>query len=636
MIEKMITKTLGFGLLVVLAVNAIWLLSWFILSATNSYYVGVKEIAIAMDMYALVALFVVIAFYFVLGMLGDSGWSLLDWHHKMTKNYGLMFYAGLLCLVAVMYMQSWVLAAFAIFFYLSMLSSGQSKQLSGSSKSNTSVTESRKSSINFSSVIGLEDTKNRLLKAGRQIIAEHQRKKADNDVARNGILLFGPAGTGKTFLAEALAGELGLGFMHFNFSQANSKWIGESTERVTEVFKQAMAHAPILLFLDEVDTVFVNRAGIAQAEHESGRLTSALLPLIEEARKKGVVLVAATNLFDRLDPASIREGRFDFKIEVGYPDAKARKAIVASALLKHGVSVLDGDIEKASSRWEGYAIPRLTSVAAELSDSGIFNASFLDLMQAMRRVKGRKGTKVKTHKLEDLILSKNAREELESLVWRLKHVDELEERGGSLPTGLLFYGDPGSGKGMTAVAIANSADWAFLSVTGQELLSDESKIDELMAEAAEVRPVLVFIDEAEDVFAHRRGGFANTVTNKLLAVMDGVKSKAPDVIFIAATNHPDQIDSAALRGGRFTEKVLFTYPERPQTLEFVQRWLSSKPQLTLGSDLTVECLVQQVQGISFANLNAILQTAANTVISRNCSEISHSDISLAKTKVLVS
>lgn len=639
MVEKFVQKMVGYGLLGVLAINVVWFLSWLMLSPSSGYYLGVRELALTLDVYAISGFFIAVAFFFVLGLLGDKGWSMLEWHHKMTKNYGLIFYAVLLGLVAALYVQSFFIAMLGVFLYIALLASGQSKLKTGTANSsNTSVTANRASLVNFSSVIGMDETKKRLLKAGTQILDEQKAAKSKSGQsvdARNGILLFGPPGTGKTFLAEALAGELGIGFMHFNFSQVNSKWIGEGTERVTEVFKQAMASAPVMLFLDEVDTVFVSRSEVSQAEHESGRLTSALLPLIEEARKKGVVLVAATNLIDRLDPASIREGRFDFKIEVDYPDAKARKAIVEASLIKHGVFVSESEIEKASSRWEGYSIPRLKSVAAELSDSGMTDANFTDLMQAMRKVQGRKGSKIKSHKLEDLILSEKMRHELEALAWRLKNVDALENLGGSLPTGLLFYGDPGSGKGMTAVALANSSDWAFISVTGQELLANTARIDEIMAEAAEIRPVLVFIDEAEDVFGHRMGGMNNAVTNKLLSVMDGVQGKIPDIIFIAATNHPDQIDSAALRGGRFTEKVCFTYPELAQTYEYVNRWIENKPQLRLVQGLTIEHLTDELQGISFANLNAILQAAANNAISKNEKTIDLKDIFHAKEKILI-
>jgi transitional endoplasmic reticulum ATPase len=637
----MVQQVIGFAVMANLVWLALWLLGanpgeGSISTIPQLLYLFSKYIAIAFDsvLVGVMALLAVAHGFF--RSLAIIGKPIYKWHLKQATEYSVLFYAVLIVPLVGLYAVFGLWSAIAVSaLYLLLMIFGSpdrtKKTKHGGVDDTTSLAQAIKSSITFANLVGMEETKARLLKAGQQILSQH--KQGVMNSSRNGILMFGPPGTGKTYFAEALAGELDIGFMAFNFSQANSKWIGEGTERVTQVFRDAISNAPVLLFLDEVDTVFISRGDIAQAEHESARLTSALLPLIEEARKAGVVLVAATNLIDRLDPASIREGRFDFKIEIGYPDVKARKSIVENAFKKNELEFDEAGLLKAVSRWEGYAIPRLQSVAAELKDAGIIKASFSDMMQAMRRIQGRKGQKKLTHTMDDVILSPKMRSDLGSLVWRLQHIDELEEMGGSLPSGILFYGDPGTGKSYTAAALANSADWAFLSVSGHDLVADEKRIDALMKEAADIRPVIVFIDEAEDVFGHRTGGFANLVTNKLLGIMDGASGRVPDIVFVAATNHPDSMDSAALRGGRFTEKFNFEAPGDDELMTFVDRWMSSKPKLVFDESVTPQSLTTLLSGVSLANVKAILQSAANTAISQQKQVISFDLISIASQTV---
>jgi transitional endoplasmic reticulum ATPase len=519
----------------------------------------------------------------------------------------------------------WFIASALIAFkFFSYYGSNKNEQVARASVSRGDVADQEQvpisniehSRITFADVDGMEETKARLLKAGQRIVNSYKNFDHNKLPIRNGILMFGPAGTGKTYFAKALAGELGLGLIHFNFTQINSMWIGEGTGRVTQVFKEAMAAAPVVLFLDEVDTIFVNRSKVAQAEHESGRLTSALLPLIEEARAKGVVLVAATNLIDNLDPAAIRDGRFDYKIEIGYPDVQARISLFSKALKDNAVNADVEDIKKAATRWENYSIPRLQSVAAELSESGLNSASFDDMMAAMRTTQGRKGkNRNNVVTLSDLVLPSEQREALDSIAWRMQNIDTLEEMGGSLPTGLLFYGDPGTGKSLTASALAATAGWGFLATSGHDLTNDPDRIDELMREAAEIRPVIVFIDEAEDVFGHRTGGYGNVVTNKLLSVMDGAMGRVPDIVFVAATNDPSGLDSAATRGGRFTEKLEFVLPEAKEVAVYIERWLKDKPKLVLDG-ITIDGMAQSLNRVSLANVRAVLQSTANIAIAK--------------------
>lgn len=136
-------------------------------------------------------------------------------------------------------------------------------------------------SHDFSKVVGMQDLKDRLLRAGEEIVEPDESAFS----SRNGILLYGPPGTGKTFFAEALAGELGLKIIKVNFGELASRWVNQTTERVMEVMTQAQQSAPVVLFMDEIDAIIPDRAKASSSDSESVKLVSSFLPKIEALRK---------------------------------------------------------------------------------------------------------------------------------------------------------------------------------------------------------------------------------------------------------------------------------------------------------------------------------------------------------------
>ena len=462
----------------------------------------------------------------------------------------------------------------------------------------------------FANVVGMQDVKARLLAAGKEVVAS-QRK---GDQARNGVLMTGKPGNGKTFIAEALAGELNLPFLSVAYGDVASKWINQTTENVVKVFADAKRQAPCLLFIDEIDSLIANRDQ-ASSSDEAAKTTNALLTELVNIRRAGVLVVAASNFVDRLDPAAVREGRFDFKIEITPPDSVARRHMIRS---KAAVAISEETIETAVRRWEGFSVARITAVMEEASRAAAHAhiITFDTLREALRRVQGRKGTIPEdTPTIAQLTMSADSKRHLSALANRMDRIMEIEAMGGSVPRGVLFYGPPGTGKTLTARALAKTANWAFLSVSGMDLIADPKKIDALVDEASELRPCLVFIDEADDVFRNRRHSNTATVTNKLLAALDGAGGKVPDILFVAATNHPDEMDPAALRGGRFTEKIEFDVPDAATLVEYITKWKSTTKAM-LAPTFCIEQAAEQLEGNSMANVREILQMAVNHAISR--------------------
>jgi transitional endoplasmic reticulum ATPase len=475
--------------------------------------------------------------------------------------------------------------------------------------------------FDFSSIVGMADTKARLLGAAREILGMPGR-------ARNGILLFGEPGNGKTMFAEALAGELGVPFFTLDYGSVASKWINETPAKVKAAFAQALRLGQGVFFVDELDS-YVKPRG--EGTHHMDRdLTNVMLTEIVRLRGTRIILVAATNSIAALDPASIREGRFDFKVEAPAPCLEARKAIlrrsVGEAMGFHTIAA--PVLANLAARWEGFSAARLASVGRELADMrregviGEGSLSFDVAMRAMRRIQGSKGwlpEKVKS--IDAIIMPDVSRNDLRDLAFRLQHAYSLERLGGSLPRGVLFYGPPGTGKTQAAMALAKASGCAFLETTGAELLSSPSSWDRLVRDAKDLRPAIVFIDEADDVLGQRRVSGVAPVTNKVLTTLDGADGRVPDVLYICATNHPDALDPAVLRGGRLEEKVAFSVPEPEALACYVRmRFRVMAGDVFAVSRHTMDCAVAGLKGHSIADADAVLQRTVDAAALRHLRE----------------
>jgi transitional endoplasmic reticulum ATPase len=358
-------------------------------------------------------------------------------------------------------------------------------------------------------------------------------------------------------------------------------------------------------------------------------LTNTMLTEIVRLRGTRIILVAATNDLDWLDGAAVREGRFDFKVEVPPPDAPARQALISRTVFKAlGPNALSAPLLKSlAARWEGFSAARLMAIGPQLADmrrEGHFGTgngvvSFDIAMQAMRRIQGSRGhlpEKVKT--VEEIIMPEGSRDELKKLALRLRHVHRMEQLGSALPRGVLFYGPPGTGKTQAAMAIAKFSGWAVLKTTGAELLASQSAWGQLYRHALELRPCILIVDEAEDVFRNRSMSAVASVTNRILASIDGADGRVPDVLIIAATNHPEALDPAVLRGGRLEQKIRFDVPSRDSLAAYIRSQLKLKAaDIFAISRQAVECVITALEGCSIADTDAALQRLIDEAAARH-------------------
>jgi transitional endoplasmic reticulum ATPase len=469
----------------------------------------------------------------------------------------------------------------------------------------------------FDAITGMVETKKRLLNAARDILANPAQ-------ARNGILLSGVSGNGKSTLAEALAGELGIPFFSISYQDIASKWINETPERVKAAFAQATRLGQAVFLIDEVDSFIRTRH---DSHHMVSDLTNTILTEVVRLRGTRIVLVGATNDLEWLDGAAVREGRFDFKIEVPPPDEPARETLLARSVFEAlgpnalGVPVL----RSLATRWEGFSAARLMAIGPQLADmrrEGLIGSgvvSFEIAMQAMRRIQGSEGhLPEKTKTVQEIIMPEGSRDELKRLALRLRHVHRMEQLGGAVPRGVLFYGPPGTGKTASAMAIAKSSGWAVLKTTGAELLASHSAWSRLYGQAKDLRPCIIFIDEADDVFRDRAMSAVASVTNRILASIDGADGRVRDLLIIAATNHPEVLDHAVLRGGRLEQKIRFDVPSRESLAAYIRSQLKFKAgEVFLISRQAVECVITTLDGRSIADTDAALQRLIDDAAERH-------------------
>lgn len=470
----------------------------------------------------------------------------------------------------------------------------------------------------FSDIHGNELVKARLKDAADAIVTTRRDQRAP----RNGILLHGEPGNGKTAFAEALAGELRLPLVTLTYADVASHWVGQKSTRVRAAFEQARREQPCVLFIDEVDSFLESRDGRPDGTKEDRDVVNALLTLLVDIRKCRVILVAATNHLDRLDSAGIREGRFDFKVEITPPDLPARIGLLRKGLADNlpRQRVDESVIDLVAQRWNGFSVKRILAVTEELpaylKASGASRVGFDQLMGALRQLQGQRGhVPENVTPLDELVFSAGTREMLELIAARMADPEHTERHGGTLPTGVLFFGPPGTGKTAAGKALAHAVGWAFLPATGADLARDPERLQALYTKAKDLRPTVIFVDEADELLRDRQYSANTAATDKLLTLLDGVSDRVLDVVWIAATNHPEQIDPALLRGGRFSEKVVFRLPSASDLADYLRRWLDRKG-VALAQGLDVEQIAALIGESSIANAEAVLQAAVNRAVAR--------------------
>jgi transitional endoplasmic reticulum ATPase len=461
--------------------------------------------------------------------------------------------------------------------------------------------------------------------------------------APKGVLLYGPPGTGKTLLAKAVANESNAHFISISGPEIMSKFYGESEARLREIFKEAKEKAPSIIFIDEIDSIAPKREEVT-GEVER-RVVSQLLSLMDglEARGK-VIVIAATNRPNALDPALRRPGRFDREIEIKVPDKKGRLEIL-QIHTRHMPLAPDVDLEKLASVTHGFvgadleylckeaAMKALRRVLPSLKldeekiPPDILNnlvVTMEDFENALKEITPSAMREVYLEtpdvRWEDIGgLESVKRELMEAVEWPLKYPELYKKLGYQMPKGILLYGPSGTGKTLLAKAVATESEANFISVRGPELLSkwvgeSERAVREIFRRARQAAPCIIFFDEI-DAIAPIRGLSGDSmvterVVSQLLTELDGIQPLS-GVVVLAATNRIDMLDPALLRAGRFDKLLYVPLPDRAARLQILQIHTRGKP---LKEDVDLGKIADLTEGFSGADLAAVVNTAVSLVL----------------------
>ncbi|MFY9328360.1 MAG: ATP-binding protein, partial [Georgfuchsia sp.] len=290
----------------------------------------------------------------------------------------------------------------------------------------------------FNDVDGHDPIKFELLKFGQEALLTDAdirkiRQSEPGKQFRNGALLSGEPGNGKTFLTECLAGSLGIPLITVTIGNLQSMWVGQKTERIVQSFKDAEAQAPCVLFIDEFDAILGNRDKITNPDSEDGKTVAAILTEAVRIRGKGVVLVAATNYPDRLDSAGSRDGRFDLKLTIPPPDYEGRMGLLRRAVAKD-TAFTQGSLEMATRHFEGFSTARMQAIGREVRALDVREVTFTTMLACLRKVQGVARSEVGPE-LTDLVLMPKAREQIDRLVSMMNNIEKTERMGGAIQPG---------------------------------------------------------------------------------------------------------------------------------------------------------------------------------------------------------
>ncbi|WP_454650966.1 CDC48 family AAA ATPase [Bradyrhizobium liaoningense] len=459
-----------------------------------------------------------------------------------------------------------------------------------------------------------------------------------------GVLLHGLPGCGKTLLARAVAHESEASFIYVSGPEIIQKFYGESEARLRKIFEDAQKRAPCIIFFDEIDSLAPKRERV-EGEVEK-RVVAQLLSLMDGLKSRGdVIVMAATNRPNSLDPALRRPGRFDREIAIGIPNEHARQEILAiyARGMPLAADVDPGDLAKVTHGFTGADLNALCREAAmaalrrqlpELSLGAgpipydalmAMNVQMADFRDALSEVapSGLREVAVEVPNVrwDDVGGLEAIKTTLtESIAWPLSQPALFEQIALQPPRGILLYGPPGNGKTLLVKALASQTNLNFISVKGPELLSkyvgeSEQGVRELFARARHAAPCIVFLDEV-DALAPRRGMDRSPVTDRvvsqLLTELDGVEALR-DVWIVAATNRLDMIDDALLRPGRLDFHLEVPKPDLAGRKAILAVHLRKKP---MDKSIDIAVLAELTDGMSAAEVRFVCDRAALNAIRR--------------------
>ncbi len=503
--------------------------------------------------------------------------------------------------------------------------------------------------VHYEDIGGLDDVKQKIREMVELPIRYPELFERLGIEPPKGVLLYGPPGTGKTLLAKAVANESDANFISVSGPELVSKFVGESEEKLREIFKEANEKAPSIIFMDEIDAIAPKRE---EATNEvERRMVSQLLTLMDGMPHRGqVIVLAATNRPDAIEAALRRPGRFDREIEIGVPNRDARKQILQIHTRNMPIAK-DVNVDELANLTHGYtgadlsalvreaAMSTLRTILPKIIDKQQIPAEVLlnlhvtrdDFLAAMRSIQPSALREVFVERpnvhWSDIGGLDHIRDEIkEAVELPITHPEQFRKMGIRPIKGVLLIGATGTGKTLLAKAVATEREANFISIKGPEVLSkyvgeSEKTVREIFRKARLAAPCIIFIDEIDSIAIPRNEGSTDShvserVVDTLLTEMDGLQ-ETKDVIVLAATNNPDRIDHALLRPGRFDKIIEIPMPDAVARLRIFEIHTRKMP---LDKSVVLAELANMTENYTSAEIENLCREAGMNAI-RNKREV---------------
>ena len=457
-----------------------------------------------------------------------------------------------------------------------------------------------------------------------------------------GVFLYGPPGCGKTLIARAVANETDAYFTSISGPEIMGKFYGESEGRLRNLFKESKANTPAIIFLDEIESIAPKREEMGAEKQVERRVVAQLLSLMDGLESRGqIIVIAATNIPNAVDPALRRPGRFDREIEIPIPDRNARLEIIQIHTRGMPLSE-DVDLEKLASLTHGFVGADLEALAREAAMTSLrkilpkvdfeleelpyetileLEVSMDNFREALKEVGPSAIREVFVEipdvSWEDVGGLENIKEKLtEAVEWPLKYPEIFSKARTNPAKGIMLCGPPGTGKTLIAKALARESEVNFISVSGPSLMSkfigeSERGVREVFKKARQSSPSILFFDEIDALVPLRGAGGDSSrvmerVISQFLSELDGIE-ELKGVVVLAATNRPDIIDPAILRSGRFDLILKLPEPDQKARKKIFEIHTKGKP---MDKAVDLAELSRKTGGLTGADIEVAVRLAS--------------------------
>lgn len=545
--------------------------------------------------------------------------------------------------------------------------------------------------ISLYDIGGIEDVLNQLKELLVLPLLRPRKYIETNVSVPRGILLHGPPGCGKTMISRAFAAAIGVPFIEILGPSIVSGMSGESEKGVRERFEEAKKHAPCLIFIDEIDAIAPKRES-SQSQMEK-RIVAQLLVSIDELdrdKERPVIVLAATNRPDSLDPALRRGGRFDTEINIGVPNEQVRAAIMRAqtrglalapdvdfaSLAKRTAGFVGADLKDLAGKagsWQmaqyrealerqaldleqtmdlddsrdisptAQSIMRLISTARRndipeppgFEQTAITMAAFDAVLPNITPSSKREGfATIPDVSWEDIGALASVREELQTaIVDPIQNPERYAAVGISAPTGVLLWGPPGCGKTLLAKAVAAESKANFISIKGPELLNkyvgeSEAAVRRVFMRARSSVPCVIFFDELDALVPRRDDSISEASSRVVNMLLTELDglSTRAGIYVIGATNRPDMIDDAMMRPGRLETRLFVDLPGPSERVEILRALVRNKP---IPAEVADIAALDACHGYSGADLESLIRKAGQHALKSGKYRVEKEDFEFA-------